>query len=636
MSCQTGKKIFIFRGNAKTEHIHKEGIFLKRSLKPVTCALVAALSLSVVPGVKLGPLGVDVVSAATGAATPAAPAPKAPAAPKVTAPKTTAAPKAAVTTVATAVARLLAVGSNGSDVALLQTKLNENGFKLSVDGVFGERTLEAVKSYQGKNGLKADGIVGPKTLAKLNPAPVVTPEPTPAPAPTPVDVVTTASLVNNVEAFAKGISKDGKWIISTLNDLTSDKTLVLEGEFKNGKKNADGTDAIQRKIALYTQDKDKNVTARFTLTAPKLVIKSPNARIQSGTFKGDLYVRVPNFQLVDATVDGNVYFTTKEAQDTFKMDAKSSVTGKQLLTAIDTTTSASLVDNVEAFEKGISKDGKWIISVLNDLTTNKTLVLDGEFKNGKKDAAGNELIQRKISLYNQISLDGKKVPVESYTLTAPKLVIKSPEARIQGGTFKGDLYVRVPNFQLVNAKVDGNVYFTTQEAQDTFKVDANSSVTGKQLLTAIDTTTSASLVDNVEAFEKGISKDGKWIISVLNDLTTDKALVLDGEFKNGKKDAAGNELIQRKISLYNQISLDGKKVPVESYTLTAPTLTINSPEARIQGGTFKGDVYVTVPNFQLVNAKVDGNVYFTTKEAQDTFKVDANSSVTGKQELKTN
>ncbi|MDF2547428.1 MAG: hypothetical protein K0R93_2326 [Anaerosolibacter sp.] len=614
---------------------------MKRSLKPVTCALVAALSLSVVPGVKLGPLGVDVVSAATGAATPAAPAPKAPAAPKVTAPKvtapkatapkTTAAPKAAVTTVATAVARLLAVGSNGSDVALLQTKLNENGFKLSVDGVFGERTLEAVKSYQGKNGLKADGIVGPKTLAKLNPAaPVVTPEPTP------VDVVTTASLVNNIEAFEKGISEEGKWIISTLNDLTSDKTLVLEGEFKNGKKNADGTDAIQRKIALYTQDKDKNVTARFTLTAPKLVIKSPNARIQSGTFKGDLYVRVPNFQLVDATVDGNVYFTTQEAQDTFKMDAKSSVTGKQLLTAIDTTTSASLVDNVEAFEKGISKDGKWIISVLNDLTTNKTLVLDGEFKNGKKDAAGNELIQRKISLYNQITLDGKKVSVESYTLTAPKLVIKSPEARIQGGTFKGDVYVRVPNFQLVNAKVDGNVYFTTKEAQDTFKVDAGSSVTGKQLLTEIDTTTSASLVDNVEAFEKGISKDGKWIISVLNDLATDKDLVLDGEFKNGKKDAAGNELIQRKISLYNQISLEGKKVSVESYTLTAPTLTINSPEARIQGGTFKGDVYVTVPNFQLVNAKVDGNVYFTTKEAQETFKVDANSSVTGKQELKIN
>jgi len=32
---------------------------------------------------------------------------------------------------------------------------------------------------------------------------------------------------------------------------------------------------------------------------------------------------------VDATVDGNVYFTTEDAKSTFKMDDKSSVTGKQ-------------------------------------------------------------------------------------------------------------------------------------------------------------------------------------------------------------------------------------------------------------------------------------------------------------------
>ena len=65
-------------------------------------------------------------------------------------------------------------------------------------------------------------------------------------------------------------------------------------------------DVIQRKIGLYTQDANKTVTARFTLTAPKLTIKSPEARIQSGTFKGDLYVSAKNFQLVDAKVDGDV------------------------------------------------------------------------------------------------------------------------------------------------------------------------------------------------------------------------------------------------------------------------------------------------------------------------------------------
>jgi hypothetical protein len=172
------------------------------------------------------------------------------------------------------------------------------------------------------------------------PAPTPTPEPTtpgteqpsegtPNPPDTTPDVTTTASIVDNEAAFKKAISKEGTWIIATLKDLTFTEELVLEGEFKNGKKDEKGNDIIQRKIALYTQDENRNVTNRFTLTAPKLTIKSPEARIQSGTFKGDLYVSVKNFQLVDAKVDGNVYFTTDEAKSTFKMDDKSSVTGKQ-------------------------------------------------------------------------------------------------------------------------------------------------------------------------------------------------------------------------------------------------------------------------------------------------------------------
>lgn len=155
---------------------------------------------------------------------------------------------------------------------------------------------------------------------------------TPAPAPesTP-EVVTTASIVDTNEAFEKAISNEGTWIIATLKDLKFDKDLVLDGEFKNGKKDDAGKDVVQRKIALYTQDEERNVTARFTLTAPKLTINSPNASIQHGTFVGDLYVSSENFELVDNKVEGNIYFTTQKAKDTFKMDDKSSVTGKQEL-----------------------------------------------------------------------------------------------------------------------------------------------------------------------------------------------------------------------------------------------------------------------------------------------------------------
>ncbi len=143
------------------------------------------------------------------------------------------------------------------------------------------------------------------------------------------DVVTTASIVDTEDAFMKAISKDGTWIIAILKDLTINKDLTLEGEFKNGKQDESGKDIIQRKIALYTQDENRNITARFTLTAPKLTVTSPMASIQHGTFKGDLYVNVADFELIDATVDGNVYFSSEEIKSSFKMDDKSKVTGKQ-------------------------------------------------------------------------------------------------------------------------------------------------------------------------------------------------------------------------------------------------------------------------------------------------------------------
>jgi hypothetical protein len=175
-----------------------------------------------------------------------------------------------------------------------------------------------------------------KEPAKVTP-PVTTPPVTTTPPPqttppeTTPNVVTTASIVNTESAFLKAISSTGTWIIATTQDLSINKDLVVEGEYKNGKKDASGKDILQRKIGLYTQDENRKVTARFTLTAPKMTFKSPMGSIEHGTFKGDLYISAINFQLKDATVDGNVYFTTDEAKSTFKMDAPSKVTGKQEL-----------------------------------------------------------------------------------------------------------------------------------------------------------------------------------------------------------------------------------------------------------------------------------------------------------------
>ena len=55
-------------------------------------------------------------------------------------------------------------GSRGEMVRQIQKALH-----LLADGIFGSQTEEAVKNFQMMKGLKADGIVGPATLAKLIP-----------------------------------------------------------------------------------------------------------------------------------------------------------------------------------------------------------------------------------------------------------------------------------------------------------------------------------------------------------------------------------------------------------------------------------------------------------------------------------
>lgn len=140
---------------------------------------------------------------------------------------------------------------------------------------------------------------------------------------TEVDVVTTASLVNTNEAFVNAISADGTWIICPLTDLTFEEELVVDGDFKNGKTDKEtGEELFQRKIGLYTQDENRTVLERFTVTAPKITFNSVNGSLEHGTFKGDVYVAGKNFKLINQTIDGNLYFLNQEAMDTFTIADK--------------------------------------------------------------------------------------------------------------------------------------------------------------------------------------------------------------------------------------------------------------------------------------------------------------------------
>lgn len=94
---------------------------------------------------------------------------------------------------------MVSYGSTGSAVRELQEALNRHGYNLDVDGVFGNKTKAAVRSYQQKNGLKLDGIAGDETWGSLmNSAAAM--EEMAAPAPT-VSATTSAALEKLEQGF---------------------------------------------------------------------------------------------------------------------------------------------------------------------------------------------------------------------------------------------------------------------------------------------------------------------------------------------------------------------------------------------------------------------------------------------------
>ena len=82
----------------------------------------------------------------------------------------------------------LTLGMKGSDVKAVQKRLKTLGYLRSnsqVDGYYGDSTENAVEEFQRRNGLSADGTVGPKTLEKLNSSSARKAKPTPSPTPRP-------------------------------------------------------------------------------------------------------------------------------------------------------------------------------------------------------------------------------------------------------------------------------------------------------------------------------------------------------------------------------------------------------------------------------------------------------------------
>lgn len=155
----------------------------------------------------------------------------------------------------------LQYGSGGTDVAQLQKYLNNNGYNLRVDGDFGSKTQAAVKDYQQKNGLTADGIVNKSLYTMLsNTNANYTPTAAPTIAPTPTAPKYDTSTWDDSEkgSAASGSYEAAKQALNNQGSFTFSENEWLEG-IKDNIKDYDKFSYDVNSDALYQQYADQYV-----------------------------------------------------------------------------------------------------------------------------------------------------------------------------------------------------------------------------------------------------------------------------------------------------------------------------------------------------------------------------------------
>ena len=140
------------------------------------------------------------------------------------------------------------------------------------------------------------------------------------------EVVSGASISAKPEELEMALSDKGNWIVAATDNVTFDKEVTVAGTFHD--KGKDSND-VYRKLALYSQDDNKKVTAEYEITVPKLIVSSENFNIVHGTVKGDIEVKANGFTLNGTKVNGNITFDKQEYKDSADLEKDgATVTGE--------------------------------------------------------------------------------------------------------------------------------------------------------------------------------------------------------------------------------------------------------------------------------------------------------------------
>ena len=198
--------------------------------------------------------------------------------------------------------RTLKVGYSGSDVTVVEERLQELGYYTGVIGTYYNTTVyNAVKAFQKANGLTADGIAGTNTYSKLfsdsavpattaTPAVTATATPTATPAPTwnvPTRTLKVGSSGNDVTVVEKRLQELGYYtgVIGTYYNTTV-YNAVKDFQKANGL-TADGIAGTNTYSKLFSDSAVPATTATpaVTVTATPTATPAPTWNVPTRTLK---------------------------------------------------------------------------------------------------------------------------------------------------------------------------------------------------------------------------------------------------------------------------------------------------------------------------------------------------------------
>ncbi len=163
---------------------------------------------------------------------------------------------------------ILQLWDQGAVVKELQILLIRLGHALKADGIFGPMVYGAVVAEQSKNGLMADGVVGPNTWEVLYPKPKLVP----ATAKPPVIATTSATPVAKLElSLPPEPVKESKKEAYT-RALTAERQVLVaqeltDEEIATPKSRTEGATASNNKVGVLSKDQN---TVLMRMPAKKL------------------------------------------------------------------------------------------------------------------------------------------------------------------------------------------------------------------------------------------------------------------------------------------------------------------------------------------------------------------------------